>query len=80
MKLVHRPWTSREPRVLVSGLSDADDARAVLRLRARVVEKLYPGAVCALSPDGLSMEINDDSALMIGSYQGITSVEEDEDG
>ena len=77
MRLVHRPWSSREPETVATGLETLDDARAALRTRARVIESRYPGAVCDIAGDGLSMEISDDSALMIGGYQGITSVEDE---
>lgn len=77
LKLTHSPWTSREPYDLITGLETLDEARTALRKRAAVVERRYPGAVCDIAADGLSMEISDDDALMIGGYQGITSVEDE---
>lgn len=79
LKLTHSPWTTREPYTVAEGLETLSDAKSALRRRAQVVESRYPGAVCAIADDGLSMEISDDDALMIGDYQGITSVEDDDD-
>jgi hypothetical protein len=51
-----------------------DEAKEALQRRASLIERHY-GASCAIAGDGMSMEISDDEALMIGDYQGITSLE-----
>lgn len=72
-RLVHRPWSSREPRE-ISCHDSVDEAKGALQRRASFVSRRLE-AQCQFSPDGMSVEISDDSALMTADYQGITSVE-----
>ena len=72
-RLVHSPWTTREPYELCCDMN-LDEAKEALQRRASLIERHY-GASCAIAGDGMSMEISDDEALMIGDYQGITSLE-----
>ena len=72
-RMVHVPLSSREPTTILEGM-DKDEAKKALRSRAFLLERKY-GALCVVAADGLSMEISDDEALMIGDYQGITALE-----
>lgn len=69
-KIVHVPFTIGE-RVLLDCDEDMDfsEAQERLRSRAETIEKKYPGC----SVDWLNdsrFEVTDDTAMMVGDYQG----------
>jgi hypothetical protein len=74
MRIVHEPYSSREPYTVIDDLETLDEAREALRLRAAAVESRYPGTVCLIREDGLAMEVVDEDAPLVGDYQGLTYV------
>ncbi len=73
-KIVHAPWTIGERFYFDHDDDmDLDEAKAALKARALSIEKRYPGCNVHWLND-TRYEVTDDTALMIGDYQGITCI------
>ena len=74
----HIPLSSREPYVVKDGL-ELDEAKAELKARAERMEKKYLGCEITWTGD-MSYELIDDTAAMVGDYQGRTRIVEEGGG
>jgi hypothetical protein len=73
-KIVHTPFTIGERIILdcAEGM-DFDEAREALKRRAAKIEKRYPGCDINWIND-TRYEVTDDTAALIGDYQGTTCI------
>lgn len=71
-EITHAPFSSCEPHVVAEDLDDAQEAREALQARAARQLKRHPGCDVTWDDDGLGYELTDDTAAMVGNYQGRT--------
>lgn len=78
-KITHTPFTTGEPYDVATGL-EIDEAKVRLGDRAKRMAVKFPE--CEIDwdqPVGMGYELTDDTAYMIGDYQGRTQIVREED-